>query len=217
MYSFFSNIASGIKLFVRRASGVGIEVELTPRHAALTFSTAVLYLFIAASAFLPLFFFLYDLAAYPLRDTNEGLYAEIAREMLETGNFVIPTLLGVPYIEKPPLLYWLMALSFHVFGLSETSARLVSALPMACLSFGIFAFCRTLGYARAGFYALFILSTALPVVVLSRTVMFDPLLTALLAAVFLAFFKWYIGKNKAWIRASALFLALATLEKGGYR
>jgi 4-amino-4-deoxy-L-arabinose transferase-like glycosyltransferase len=176
---------------------------------------ALRYLLLPATAALPMIFFLYDLDAYPLRDNNEGLYAEIAREMLDTGNFIVPHLLGVPYIEKPPLLYWLMALSFHFFGESEASARLVSALPMTCMAIALYVFCRGLGYRRVGFLAAVIVSTSLPVAVLSRTVLFDPLLTALLGASLLAFQQWYLMRRRAWIRVAAVLLALATLEKGG--
>ena len=54
-------------------------------------------------------FFYGGLGSYALLNNNEGLYAQIAWEMLESGNWVIPHLNGVPYIEKPPLLYWLVA------------------------------------------------------------------------------------------------------------
>jgi 4-amino-4-deoxy-L-arabinose transferase-like glycosyltransferase len=201
---FFLGVTLSLKTVVHRASAP---------HRYM--GKVVFYLSIPIVASLPFFFFLYRLGAYPLRDNNEGLYAEIAREMVETGNVIVPHLLGAPYIEKPPLLYWLMALSFRVFGPSETSARLVSALPMACLAFVLFMFCRGLGHPRAGLYAALILSTALPVVLLSRTVLFDPLLTVLLAGGLLAFLQRYLGRRKTWIRLAALLLALATLEKGG--
>jgi 4-amino-4-deoxy-L-arabinose transferase-like glycosyltransferase len=60
--------------------------------------------------------------------TDEGRYAEIAREMKVSGDFVTPTLNGLKYFEKPPLQYWATALSFHAFGESGFSARLWPAL-----------------------------------------------------------------------------------------
>ena len=56
-----------------------------------------------------LFACFYGIGSYPLLDDNEGMYASIARDMLHNGQFIIPHLNGVPYLEKPPLLYWLMA------------------------------------------------------------------------------------------------------------
>jgi 4-amino-4-deoxy-L-arabinose transferase-like glycosyltransferase len=64
----------------------------------------------------------------PLLSPDEGRYAEIAREMSVTNDFVTPRLNGLKYFEKPPLHYWLTAFAFKLFGESETTARLVPAL-----------------------------------------------------------------------------------------
>src|SRR6266540_4227097 len=68
------------------------------------------------------------LGSAPLIEPDEARYAEIAREMLERGDFITPHLNYVKYFEKPPLHYWLTALSFTVFGQNEFAARLPSAL-----------------------------------------------------------------------------------------
>ena len=70
--------------------------------------------------------FWYDLGGYALLDNNEGIYAQIAREMLESGNYVTPFFNGMPYLEKPPLLFWLTALSYQLFGVSECNDPLKS-------------------------------------------------------------------------------------------
>src|ERR1700758_1743990 len=59
---------------------------------------------------------------------DEPRYAWIARDMAETGDWVTPRLYGRPWFEKPPLFYWGAALSFKTFGVSETAARLPSAI-----------------------------------------------------------------------------------------
>jgi 4-amino-4-deoxy-L-arabinose transferase-like glycosyltransferase len=176
---------------------------------------AVLLVYVALITLVAAGGFLYGLGAYPIRDINEGLYAEIAREMLATGNFVVPHLNGVPYIEKPPLLYWLMALSFELFGQSAGSARLVPALPAFLLSIYLFYFCRRLGAMRAGFYAALIFATSFPVLLLSRTVLFDSLLSATLAGCLLAFLQWYLTRARKFLLLSSVMLALALLDKGG--
>jgi 4-amino-4-deoxy-L-arabinose transferase-like glycosyltransferase len=68
------------------------------------------------------------LPSRPLFNPDEGRYAEIPREMLSGGDWIIPHLDGVPYIEKPPLQYWATAISLRVFGQSEFAARFYTAL-----------------------------------------------------------------------------------------
>ena len=71
----------------------------------------------------------------PLFNPDEGRYAEIPREMLSGGDWVIPHLNGVAYIEKPPLQYWATAISLRVFGQTEFGARLYTALAaLLCIA-----------------------------------------------------------------------------------
>src|ERR1044072_6051387 len=59
---------------------------------------------------------------------DEGRYAEIAREMAETGDWVTPRLNDLKYFEKPPFQYWMTAAAFRVFGVHEWGARLWPAI-----------------------------------------------------------------------------------------
>jgi 4-amino-4-deoxy-L-arabinose transferase-like glycosyltransferase len=68
------------------------------------------------------------LAERPLFDPDEGRYAEIPREMLSGGDWVIPHLDALVYLEKPPLQYWLTALTLRVLGENEFAARLCTGL-----------------------------------------------------------------------------------------
>src|SRR5437773_5816421 len=72
--------------------------------------------------------FLFAKLGMPLLDPDEGLYASIAREMLERGDWAIPHINGLPYLEKPPLYFWLTAGTFGLFGYSEWAVRLWSVL-----------------------------------------------------------------------------------------
>src|SRR5208282_2670677 len=77
---------------------------------------------------------LYPCLSFPLFEPDEGRYAEIPREMLARGEWVVPYLQGDPYLDKPPLLYWLVMLSYKVFGIHDWAARLVPALAVhACI------------------------------------------------------------------------------------
>ena len=72
--------------------------------------------------------YFHNLGALGLVGPDEPRYAWIARDMQETGDYITPRLYGKPWFEKPPLYYWGAALSFKFFGVSETSARLPSAI-----------------------------------------------------------------------------------------
>src|SRR5438105_6802445 len=67
---------------------------------------------------------LYPTLGFHLFEPDEGRYAEIAREMLARGEWVVPYLQGELYLDKPPLLYWLIMLSYKLFGVHAWSARL---------------------------------------------------------------------------------------------
>ncbi|QDT05913.1 Undecaprenyl phosphate-alpha-4-amino-4-deoxy-L-arabinose arabinosyl transferase [Rubripirellula lacrimiformis] len=66
--------------------------------------------------------------SYPLIAPDETRYAQIAMEMIESRDWITPTLDGQPYLDKPPLMYWLTAISFQICGQSEWAARLPSML-----------------------------------------------------------------------------------------
>src|SRR5204863_8816980 len=73
---------------------------------------------------------LYPCLSFYLFEPDEGRYAQVPREMLQRGDWVVPRLFGEPYLDKPPLGYWLIMLSFAVFGVHDWSARLVPALAV---------------------------------------------------------------------------------------
>ncbi len=77
----------------------------------------------------------YMIGSRTLVPTDEGRYAEMAREMVATGDWVTPRLNGIKYFEKPPLQTWMNALTFEAFGLGEWQARLWTGLSAL---FGIF-------------------------------------------------------------------------------
>ena len=68
---------------------------------------------------------LYPTLGFHLLEPDEGRYAQIPKEMLLHNSWVVPTLQGEPYLDKPPLLYWLVALSYRAFGITPEAARLV--------------------------------------------------------------------------------------------
>src|SRR5262245_12131686 len=82
----------------------------------------------AALAAVAAFFLLYKLGAYGILNDNESLYALVASDMLAHGSFGVPMLNGVPYLEKPPLLPWLLAAVYAIAGQSEAASRSVPVM-----------------------------------------------------------------------------------------
>ena len=164
-----------------------------------------------------LFFGLF-LGSRPLSVPDEGRYAEIPREMAVTGDWVTPRLNGVKYFEKPPLVYWFTALSIKLFGLSEWSVRLAPALfsLLGCLS--VYA-AGTIFYGRrAGILSAIVLATSVLYYALSRTLILDMPVTALLS---LSLCSFLIGLREpdGWKRRALLYVfyagcGLTMLTKG---
>ena len=160
------------------------------------------------------FCYYYKLGSYPLGDNNEGLYASIAQNMLLTKNFIIPRLNCMPYLEKPPLLYWLLGINFWLFGASATAARFITASSAMLTSLAILFFAHKINRPKAGILASLIFSTSIGIIIIARMVYFDMLLTFLITSSLLAFFYSYKNNTKNSLRLAYVFLALALLTKG---
>ncbi|MBX9705377.1 MAG: glycosyltransferase family 39 protein [Gammaproteobacteria bacterium] len=101
------------------------------------------------------------LGARPLNTPDEGRYAEVAREMLVSGNYITPQLDQVAFLDKPPLVYWLTAGSLHIAGINSWAARVIPALFawLGCLA--VYVTARQLYSRRAAWLAASIQATAL--------------------------------------------------------
>ena len=85
---------------------------------------------------------LYPTRGFHLLEPDEGRYAQIPKEMLHSGSWVVPTLQGEAYLDKPPLMYWLTALSYRAFGATPEAARLVPALCVHLTILAVYLFGR---------------------------------------------------------------------------
>jgi 4-amino-4-deoxy-L-arabinose transferase-like glycosyltransferase len=134
------------------------------------------------------FFLLWNLNYAPFWNPDEGRYASSALEMarpLDGSSFAgtpsdwtVPRLNSVPRLNKPPLVYWLGALSFKLFGPSEWAARLVPALAACSVMLGLYFLGSTMWGERAGAAAAVIWATSLLASGLARTFNTDMLLSA---------------------------------------
>lgn len=159
---------------------------------------------------------LWHQGAYPLLDNNEGLYASIARAMAEgRSSWIIPHLNGVPYIEKPPLLFWLIAASFELLGISAASARLVPSLAVlgtvAILSYFVNACCAT---AQARYRAMVLYACSVGGLISGRVVYMEGLFAVTFSAALLLFYRWWETQRPLFLYACYGSLGLAILTKG---
>jgi 4-amino-4-deoxy-L-arabinose transferase-like glycosyltransferase len=155
------------------------------------------------------------IGGFVLQDPDEGRYAEIPREMVEVGDWTTPHLNYVKYFEKPPLLYWLIALSYETFGTSEWSARLISALAALATLVIVYRLGLALFGRRAALLAAGVLATSPLFFVLSQVVLIDGLLTTCFTATMAALLMAHRAEDKArWCGVVAVAAALGVLAKG---
>lgn len=116
-----------------------------------------------------------------LMDDVDAVQAQIARNMLESGDWVTARLNGVAYLEKSPLVYWLMALSFAVFGVNDWAARLPIALSAVALCWTVYRIGRWGLGERPAFLAGLVISTSIGLWLFTRILIPDVILTLCVA------------------------------------
>jgi 4-amino-4-deoxy-L-arabinose transferase-like glycosyltransferase len=160
------------------------------------------------------FLFFAGLQVIGLVGADEPRYAQIAREMLQRGDWVTPVLGGQPWLEKPPLYYWATMLAYKATGeVSDWAARLPSAISCSLMIFFIYVWAR---HFRRGMQLDAALITAASAIMIGfgRSASTDMPLTAMFTAAMLSWYGWYSNQNRGWLLAFYLFTALGTLAKG---
>ncbi|MGA8368129.1 MAG: glycosyltransferase family 39 protein, partial [Candidatus Acidiferrales bacterium] len=147
-----------------------------------------------------------------LMDDVDSVQAQIARNMITSGDWVTARLDGIPYLEKAPLIYWAMAGSYKIFGVHDWAARIpiaLSAIALALVTaaFGMWAFGK-----RAGFYAGLCMSTCIGLFLFTRILIPDVMLTFTTALAMWAFLR-ALDEQERHARLWALVLA-ASLGTG---
>ncbi|MFZ0293039.1 MAG: glycosyltransferase family 39 protein [Candidatus Sulfotelmatobacter sp.] len=149
-----------------------------------------------------------------LQDDADSTHAEAAREMLATHDFVTLKINGNRYLEKAPLMYWVVALSYFFFGVNEFAAHLPVAVSMFLLVLLAMRWARRAFGDRAAIYAGLFISTAAGCYLFTRILIPESILSLFIAASFYCFataledgdaWRWYGGYA---------CMALAVLTKG---
>ena len=153
-----------------------------------------------------------------LFQTDEGRYAEIPREMLVTGDWVTPRLDTLKYFEKPPLQYWATAVAYEIFGATNGSSRLWTALTgFLCILMTGFAGARLFG-GRAGWLTSLPLLGSVYFIIMGHFNTLDMGVTFFMCGSLMAFLlameATAIPARRGWMYVAWAFAALATLSKG---
>ncbi|MFQ6132175.1 MAG: ArnT family glycosyltransferase [Armatimonadota bacterium] len=162
--------------------------------------------------------FFVGLSSLPLFDqADEARFAEAARVMTETGDYVTPTFYGRVRFAKPVLIYWLMVASYRVFGVGELGARLPSAAASAFTAMAIVWLVSRVAAGRAAWLAGIAWASFLQTAVWARLANTDATLTLFLTASYLALylaFRSEAPRKRLWYLLAGAAMGLGFLTKG---
>src|SRR5882724_3192117 len=152
-----------------------------------------------------------------LMDDVDAVQAQIARNMLDSGDWVTARLNGIAYLEKSPLKYWLIAIAFKIFGVHDWAARLpvsLSAVVLCWLTFRIGAWAFS---ARSGMYAGLVLASCVGLFLFTRIQVPDVTITATIALAMWAFLRALDPEEprpKLWSAVMAAAIGTGLILKG---
>lgn len=172
--------------------------------------------FLSGLISLGLVLFLFYTWAMPLIDPDEPRYASTASDMVLNNNWIVPHFNGAPRINKPPLFYWAIAISYKIFGISEFGARLPSTLAAIGTVLITYLWGKRLEDRNNGFWAGVMLIASPLFFFISRLCITDMLLTFFVCASLYLFFIEYTETNKNNFRRLFLYflLSMVFLAKG---
>ncbi len=145
---------------------------------------------------------------------DEAKNAECAREMLVSGDYILPYFNGQLRTDKPPLHYFFMVLAYKMFGVSAFSARFFSAVFGALTILISFLFCRKYLGEKAGWLTAMVLLSSLHFNFQMRMSVPDPYLIFFMTAGFMCFYAFMVEKMKFWILLMYVCFGLGLLTKG---
>lgn len=150
-------------------------------------------------------------------DDVDAVQAQIARNMLESGDWVTARLNGVAYLEKAPLVYWTMAGSFRIFGVHDWSARLPLAVCVILLCFVTWRFGRWAFGDEAGMFAGLALSTCIGLYLFTRILIPDAMVTLCITGAIWSWMRLLEDDElnpRRWAAVLGLCFGLGLLLKG---
>ncbi len=151
-----------------------------------------------------------------LLDDADATHAQAAKEMLQRRDWVTLHVNGVRYLEKAPLLYWLVAISYRLFGINQFAVRVPTALAVVLLAWMMYAYGRWAYSARAGWYAAAISASCVGMFLFTRIMIPEAWLTLFCTVAHYCFGRAFFGsdREKRLYYGCYAAMALAVLTKG---
>jgi len=159
-------------------------------------------------------FFITGTFSVSLTPPDEPKYAYAAYKMFETGDFITPFFNDEPRFDKPPLIYWFIAILYNLFGVSDWAARVPSIISILGVIIFIYLFCKKEFVQRTGIIAVLVFSTNFHVWMMGRAVAPEATLVLFEVISLYCFYNGIEEQNKIYIYAGYLSLSLAFLTKG---
>jgi len=162
------------------------------------------------------FVMFYQLGSRSLYNPDEGRYAQIAKEMVKSNNWIEPTLYGVDYHAKPVMFYWLTSLSYKIFGMNEFSSRFIPAFFGMLGILITFLFVKSVVGGREAVFSSFLLMANFWYVQVSRFMLIDAVFAFFIFACLYCFYTGYGSRSHKLLFYNLFYviLAFSFLTKG---
>jgi 4-amino-4-deoxy-L-arabinose transferase-like glycosyltransferase len=159
-------------------------------------------------------FFIAGISSVSLLPPDEPKYAYASHKMLESGDFITPVFNDKPRFDKPPLIYWLIVLSYSLFGVSDWAARVPSIISTLGVMIFIYLFSKKEFSRKTGILAIFVFSCIFHAWMIGRAIVPEATLVFFEVIALYCFYNGIEERNKIYIYLGYLSVSLAFLTKG---
>jgi 4-amino-4-deoxy-L-arabinose transferase len=158
---------------------------------------------------------LFNLGNWEVTESSEARYAQIPKEMIESGDFMHPTLMGIYHYHKPPMTYWITAVAYKLFGISSWSARIFLQIAVLVQIWLVFRLGKVLFEDdKTAFYSALIFASFPTLIISGRALTTDGFLAVFVLAAIYSWFLYLRAYKKRYLLLFYLMLGFGFLTKG---
>jgi 4-amino-4-deoxy-L-arabinose transferase-like glycosyltransferase len=150
----------------------------------------------------------------PLFDTDEPRYAQAAKEMMQRGDWVLPTFNGQPRYAKPVMFYWLLIAAYKIFGVNEFAARFWSGVAAIVIALLLYFALRTIFGQESALAASLCWLTSLAALIFAHAAITDMVLVAFMTGAIIALWVGLVTNHTPWFLLASVSMGFAVLTKG---